>query len=251
MVELVIYKEERQNLGAIAFIKNTQSQIKIKDITSEEDIKHQLTKSMVLISTLAGIKDPIAEIVKIDIKEMILSRFKALSFDEVSYAFKLERYGELNPRTDHFQLFDASYVSKILHKYKKWKVEKKKAHNISNEKKDKEMEEEEKDKIMKDAIERMQKQFYFDNKIYGRCHHIYDYLNKKGLLPTDRGYKLKVFEEARIKAKEIVEMKKKYTREEHTQFKEEIKNVELGKGTLIVNTAKKIVLEDYFKQQKA
>ena len=117
---LIIYKEERQSLTTVEFLKDISNQIKIRDI-SKDDFKNQLIKSIVLLNTLSGIKEPMDDVTKQDIKEMILMRFKALSFDEISYAFKKERYGDLGDRTEHYQLFDAKYVSEVLDKFVKWK----------------------------------------------------------------------------------------------------------------------------------
>lgn len=72
----------------------------------------------VKVSNLAGIKEPISDINKQDIRELVMSRFSNLSIQEIDYAFKMDRYsGEPTP---HFQLFNAEYVAKVLKKYQDW-----------------------------------------------------------------------------------------------------------------------------------
>lgn len=82
-------------------------------------------------STLTGIKDGIRNEIKQDIKDLIFSRFKELSLQEVYQSFKFERQLVYDKKTDHFQLFSTEYVAEILKKYTEWKIEIKKLHNLS------------------------------------------------------------------------------------------------------------------------
>lgn len=83
------------------------------------------------IHGLSGIKSKIDPFAAEDIQKMISSYFKTLSLEEIYKAFELERFGLYEAKTDHFQLFDANYVSEILKKYKNWKINEKRALNIS------------------------------------------------------------------------------------------------------------------------
>ena len=85
----------------------------------------------VRVANLAGIKDPITSINKTDIFDMIKTTYANLSLEEINRAFTMERYGKFEDTTEHFQLFNAEYVSKILKKYIKWLSDQRERHSIS------------------------------------------------------------------------------------------------------------------------
>ena len=244
-MKLSIYKPERQSLTTVNFLKDISNQVKIRDI-SEEDFKHHLIKTIVTINALSGIKDPMDDITKQDIREMILMRFKALSFDEVSYAFKKERYGDLGTRTEHFQLFDAKYVSVVLDKYVKWKKDKIVQNNLNKSKLEKDIPEEEKEFIMAEAIDRLKKEVKINKRISSICVHVYDHLDAKGFLPTDKAYKLEIYERAKSIAKGEAASKATHSLDEHRNLKVEIEKLDLPKNANVINIAKRLVLEDFF-----
>lgn len=59
-----------------------------------------------------------------DIKKMILTKYSVLTLLEIELAFQMERYGELDPKSEHFQFYGTEYVSEILQKFTKWKHKK-------------------------------------------------------------------------------------------------------------------------------
>lgn len=118
-------------LSKVDFLKSTYTQTKIKEISNDPNFKPLLGAVLVKISILSGIKGEIDDFVKQDISKMILSTFKELSIEEISKAFELERYGQYDVKTEHFQLFDSNYISQILKKYKNWKVKEKNELNLT------------------------------------------------------------------------------------------------------------------------
>ena len=102
---------------------------KIKTLEIQE-LKQGLGMIFVKVANLAGLKDPISDINKQDIRDMVISRYQNLSLEEIDYAFKMERYGALGEKTQHFQLFNADYVSTVLNKYKAWLKEMRVANNL-------------------------------------------------------------------------------------------------------------------------
>ena len=240
-MSLAIYKPERQNLTTVDFLKDISNQVKIRDI-SEEDFKHHLIKTIVTINALSGIKDPMDDITKTDIKEMILMRFKALSFDEISYAFKKERYGDLAPRTEHFQLFDAKYVSEVLDKFVKWKKEKIVQYNLNHKKVEVSISEQEKEFIMAEAVDRVQKEVKQNGFISGNCSHIYDYLDKQGKLPTDVESKNRIYEQAKALARGEAATKAKYSLVDHRDLNKVIESIEKKGNSNVINISKRLVL---------
>lgn len=66
-------------------------------------------------ANLSGIKEPISDINKEDLRDLIFSKYSYLTLEEVEYAFKHDRFsGDPIP---HFQLFNAEYVAKVLKRY--------------------------------------------------------------------------------------------------------------------------------------
>lgn len=113
-------------LKPTAYLNHVHHSLKIKDRIEEVGFKNLLGICLIKISALAGIKSQIDDFTKQDLLKMILSRFKTLSVDEIYKAFEMERYLTYGQKTDHFQLFDANYVSCVLQKYENWKIEEKK-----------------------------------------------------------------------------------------------------------------------------
>lgn len=139
-------------LSKVDFLKSTYSLRKIKEYEPDLNFKALLGQIMVKASVLAGIKGEIDIFTKQDISKMILSSFKELSLEEISKAFELERYSQYDEKTDHFQLFDANYVSAILNKFKKWKVKEKNQLNISAPKEETTISYAEKQKLHEDLV---------------------------------------------------------------------------------------------------
>ncbi|WP_159427056.1 hypothetical protein [Formosa haliotis] len=73
------------------------------------------------VAILSGFKGEIPEINKEDITDLLLTRFKTISLNELSFAFKIDRHGYHGDPTPHFQLFNAEYVTKVLNRYLKYK----------------------------------------------------------------------------------------------------------------------------------
>lgn len=118
----------------IAFIKSVYELKKLRDRKLEPEISVALGLVFTQAATLSGIKGEIEQMVMHDLIKMIFVSFPELAIEEVVKAFQLERYGDLNPKTEHFQLFNSDYVSAVLKKYKVWKSRLKAEHNITNEK---------------------------------------------------------------------------------------------------------------------
>ena len=118
MSDLIIYNEKKNNLNNIDFVKDSKNQIQIKSIENKIYLGEQLSLLITQIYNLSGIKGELNQIQAQDVLKMILTQFKELSLNEIYKAFELERYGSYAKETDHYQLFNAQYVSSILKKYK-------------------------------------------------------------------------------------------------------------------------------------
>ncbi|MCB1108208.1 MAG: hypothetical protein KDK44_00950, partial [Chlamydiia bacterium] len=73
------------------------------------------------IAILSGFKGEIPDINKEDITDLLLTRFQTISLNELNFAFKIDRHGYHGEPTQHYQLFNAEYVAKVLNKYLEYK----------------------------------------------------------------------------------------------------------------------------------
>ena len=131
MSNLQIYNENSVNLSPISFVNDIQNQLKIRDLDTDSlDFQNRIAVFFTKTVNFLGIKEAILDINKVDIFQMLIMKYKGLSLEELTYAFKLERYGQISPKTQHYQLINAEYVSSVLDKYINWKVSERK-NNIS------------------------------------------------------------------------------------------------------------------------
>ena len=248
MSNIKIYEENKQTLSEISFVRNINNQIRISESKHNYDFSETLGSILVKVLNHLGIKQALHQVEKNDIKELILLRFKHLTLDEIDYAFKLERFGVFETKTEHFQLFNSEYVSTVLKKYENWKALIRKQHNISTLKlaETNDMTEQEKQFQIIEGCDRLFREYKFNKTISGVYVHIYDHLFKKGLLPTDKLYKDLIYAKAQVlaisEAKEIArengETKKTVDRV--------IKEIEDKVNLTPVSIAKRLVLEEYF-----
>lgn len=101
----------------------TFKKIRHYDLRSPADantVSTALSDLMVRVAVFSGLKSEISIADKKDIAEMITTVFSGLSFEELDYAFKMHRYGQLGEKVQHYELFNAEYVSEILVRYQKW-----------------------------------------------------------------------------------------------------------------------------------
>lgn len=246
-MSLVIYNSEKANLSPISFINDLPNQNKIRNLdANSQEFKNQLGLLFAKINNLIGIKQEIELFNKQDIKEMLLMRFKALSMEEIDYAFKLERYGAFGKRIDHFQLFNSEYVSKVLDRYLEWKVFQMK--NVVKKVIDKEkLSEQELEKKNKEVLLRFINEYEYTRKVEDFQFYIYDILDSKGLMPTDIDYKNQIKKEAILILQEEFSKRKANSKDEFKSFQRELEQVALGKGGTVRKKCKVLVIEEFFK----
>lgn len=180
----------------LSFAKETIHFEKIKTMESQ-DVSVGLSIIFTKASNLLGIKDPISDINKQDIKEMILSHFSNMSLEEIDYAFKLERYGVYGEKTEHFQLLNSDYVSNVINKYKIWLKKIRTENNLSISKKEpnliKDMEETNKIHLFKFF------KGYFLTGFINDCYVplTYSFLEKNGFIKLSKEEKIKLMDGAK------------------------------------------------------
>lgn len=242
MSNISIYNSEKQTLTGISFLKDVSVQIKIRDIKDISKFNIQVGSIMLTIINHLGIKEAVSKVEKDDVKEMILMQFKHLSLDEVSYAFKLERYGVYGDKTDHFQLFNAEYVSTVLNKYLNWKVETRKQNNLNTPQlpQKTELSQEEKDQQVIDGLEAVFNEYKETNRVTDGRLYLYEFFYKRNLLPKDAPTKNAVHKIACEQVKNRVSL----TKEEKLLNK--LTNNDGKPSDTVLKECKRISLERFF-----
>ena len=113
MSNLAIYNPKTQELSEVSFVKDTLNQLRIAEVKDSVQIINEISRWIGETALMMKVNGAVPQHHKKDIKEMVLMRFKNFSFDELYYAFKMERFGVLGEKTTHYQSFDADYVGNI------------------------------------------------------------------------------------------------------------------------------------------
>jgi len=185
-----------------------------------------------------------------------LTKFHTLTVEEIYKAFELERFGSYDTKTEHYQLFNAVYVSDILKKYCEWKTNQKIELNYQNPKIEEKpvISEEEKRNIVKNGVERVFNEFSKENKLEDNVEYIFDFLVSEKLIKSDLKEEpnLAKYFMAKIeiaKNELISEEREKVNILEPAKSAETFKKIREGSSPAINIRAKKLVLIDFFNKQ--
>lgn len=195
------------------------------------------------IANLCGIKQAIPQINKDDIKALILLRYKNLSLEEIDYAFRLERFGVYHQRTQHFQVFDASYVSQVLDNYRAW-LRKLRAVNhllAYTPKRVPELSEAQKQKIIRQGIVAAFEYYKTQGDIPIGSSYVYDHLYALGLLPIHT----ESFRKA-VKRKAMRNLYRKGAAKQNRPLKRTLRAIQRGHQDSFRVECKYIVLRSFF-----
>ena len=245
--KLAIYKEEEVSLSPIQFLNSVLDHVAICDMDSYER-KKQVSLALIATAEQMRVTNPILDIDKKEIQELILKRFKRLSINELYYAFKLERFGEYGDKTEHYNRFDVIYVAQILGKYLIWKVDVRVKNNLEIAKQPvlQEITEEQKISFVAQGILRVFNEFQEKGVVPDGNSYIYESLYDDGHLPKDVETKKMIFEEA----KQVLEMfvsQEALTRKEKDEFAEIKKALLQPKSAIVVVEAKKLSVQKFFR----
>jgi hypothetical protein len=247
MSNIQIYNERSVNLSPMSFVNDIQNQLKIRDLdTDSVDFENEIAVFFTKTVNLLGIKEAILDVNKGDILEMLITHYKGLSVNELYYAFKLERYGKLSPKTQHYQLINAEYVSSVLDKYVNWKVSQRK-NNITTVKIQASMSEDQKTKIENDIVVRFIETYLSERIVEDEYFYVYDILDNRGLMNKDREYKQKVKEDAIYLLNQKYSGKKATSMDELKSIKSKLKLFKEGQGGEIKAKCKILALEEFFR----
>lgn len=247
--------EQKCSFSPVQFLKLNLENKKIRERTTEPDIKITIGTMLIKIGTLAGIKNEIDSLVGQDIMRMILSTYADLTLEEIYKAFELERYGSFEDKTEHFQLFNADYIAKILKKYKNWKLNMKTHHDItSNAKRLSEITESQKEQILINGVNRFYQEYQDTKIIADPSEYIFDFLVEKGNIKNNNKPKLLEYYQLKLQEakKELEKEQSKKTaidKIERQRIKVDLDQIVAGYSPKIIIRAKRNILKEYFDKQ--
>jgi hypothetical protein len=256
-------REEIQNeinLPTKTFLQKSYDFKKIKEIKSDPNFIFLVSGWIAQTSILMEIKNPIDSFTKQDIINMLDGYWSSFTLEEMIKAFELERFGQYKETTEHFQLFNASYIAKVFKKYQNWKHDKKIELNISNQNTDMEnaLTQEQKFEIMSNAINEKYLHYVNTKQVSEPYTHIFTELIERGLIkmPTSKTPKLThYFFDKITQAKEELKIELQ-SKTEPDKIKR--KNIQVVLNSILENNpndsaklkieirAKKLVLIDFF-----
>lgn len=185
-----------------------------------------------------------------------MTKFSTLTIEEIYKAFELERFGSYETKTEHYQLFNAVYVSDILKKYCEWKTNQKIELNYQNPKIQEKtvISENEKREIVKKGVERVFNEFRNENKLEDSVEYIFDFLVEEKLIKVDLKKEpnlVKYFKEKNEIAKNqlITEEQEKVNLLDPSKSIDTFKKIREGSSPAIIIRTKKLVLIDFFNNQ--
>lgn len=242
--------EERCNQAPVAFLKSNYGFSKVRDRKAEPEIRFLIGAAMLKAAVLAGIKnlDPAN---KFDITNSILSEYNDLTLEEIYKAFELERYGVYEERTEHFQLFNAQYVTDILKKYRIWKQNTKMQHNISPPQSLPEMTDSQKEEIATNAVIRVFDEYKESGTMPEPNAYIFDILYDRNIIkpgdtPERQSYYQRKYMQAAAEIKKEVNASAATSHIENRAIQEELQKIIEGSSDKVVVRSKKIILSEYF-----
>lgn len=115
----------------ISVLKHSYHLDRIFEIENKGQIAVQLIQAMKKDIALKGIKESPRDEVLDDVIRMLLKTFQHLTPIEIELALEMERFGEFETRTEHYQFYGAEYVAEVLRKYISWKHTKAMELNLS------------------------------------------------------------------------------------------------------------------------
>lgn len=246
------------------FLQKSYSFEKLSQLKKDANFVFLIGGWITQTSALMQIKNPIDNFIKQDIVNMLGGHWSNLSIEELIKAFELERFGAYEDKTEHYQLFDCSYIAQILKKYQKWSREKKIELNITNQNlmEENKISESDQFEIMTNAINEKYKYFLETCKIEEPVIHVFKELIERGFIkmPNKETPKLYAYYDNKLQeAKNQIIHEYKNTTEPDKFKRKELKSIlasilnndeNLDAKSKIENRAKKLVLLDFFNKQK-
>lgn len=119
------------SFNPVFVLKHSYNLDRIMEIENKAHIAVHLIQSMKKDIALKGIKETPRDEVLDDVIKMVLKKYSFLTPIEIEIALEMERYGEFEEKTEHYQFYGTEYVAEVLKKYLNWKQQKATELNLS------------------------------------------------------------------------------------------------------------------------
>tara|TARA_R110002096_G_C14564226_1_gene720122 strand:+ start:826 stop:1599 length:774 start_codon:yes stop_codon:yes gene_type:complete len=171
------------------------------------------------------------------------------SVREIQHAFTLAIGGKLE--IELFQQLNVLVIGKVLAAFEKHKRERLRVYNLNNafKKQDAKMTEQDKIFYINQAIDKQFSYFLKNRSVDASRIYVYDIFDKMGLMPTDLDYKNSVKKDAIEILKNEYSQKKATYKEEYSEIKKQLKNLDTGTSDLIIVKCKELALLDFLRKQ--
>ena len=154
---------------------------------TQEKLESEMDKFSKWINDLLGLTGVDAAKRLLIALPAVEKHFWSLGFVEIERAFTMYVDGELTTKPIP-NYFTRILVGQIFKEYKQQKPTNKPIQ-LSTSQNDK-------DFIMAEAVDRIRKDYKQHGKITEQCFHVYDHLFEQNKLPTDKDYKIQIFNDA-------------------------------------------------------
>jgi len=248
--ELQLIKTNTEAATPVSFVRNCHKFDKIREYQDTEKLNQLFSLFILELEQHFSPKNQIDAFMVNDIKKLLQHTAKNLSVEEIFFASKLARYGDLGD-INSFGTVNTKFVGDLIKLYKEFKRKTKVVNNITvkaevvnpiSEKKALE--------LLKNGLETLKKE-YKENPsletLAGRSYY-YDYLvnDLKVFSPSDEDKK-----EAYRQAKKIYAAEQKNDMQKKgapfNRIKSTVENIKRGIEKTPVSIAKKILLNNYLK----
>ncbi len=251
--QIQVWQNNVVELTPIKFVNQTLEQKLIRKYQKDDEL---LNKSItVFILELEAHFAPNNKtdgfIIK-DIKNMILSICKNLSIEELFFASKLVRYGEIK-NVESYGRLTTQFVTKIVVGYKRWKRDLRLTYDLplSNKESIPDYTDEQKQEILLKGYHRIFDEFKANPKLetLNGCAWLYDYLVKdlKEFCPTDEQIAVAKTKASQIGTKSFKSQSRKKGITE-MKIKNDLNQMKKS-GMSFIGITKTILLADYFEQR--
>lgn len=238
---------QNQALKIDEVIKTSFYKIKFKECQENELVMNFLLDELIKHYEFLGFKGEIQENNLLDLINCLKIHALLLTLHEIKLVFEMERYGLFDTKTEHFQLFNAIYISDLFKKYKEFKRNRMIEKNISFPKKEVLQIEDKsyQDDYFKIVFDEIQNNGYSD-KVAQKWNKFKD---KVKLNPKEAH---ELYEKELVKFTSEI-LKKSKGKTEYSKEKQEFKRVKIivEKGEPLIevqNICRNIIISEYLKQ---
>lgn len=117
--------------NSVAILKESYNLTRVFEFEDKITLSQHIISLILKDVALKGIKDVPDDLIIDDILQMIMRKYCTLSPLEIELALQMERFGEFETKSNHFQFYGTEYVSEVLGKYIEWKIKKATELNLS------------------------------------------------------------------------------------------------------------------------